>query len=152
METLNSGSIFTWLIHLYNNIFNENITQQIHQAINTNVAWRVSELYLFIELAAQKNIIVSFEEDVENWAGICLSNTLIGYVWCKSPLLFITSQVAKLFESILDKCSYITYIEVSSIVSNELLIDYNPELIDRLGPNLYNKPVSVNDIWFDSIT
>ncbi|WP_295767220.1 hypothetical protein [uncultured Mucilaginibacter sp.] len=129
-----------------------NITQQIYQAINTNVAWRVNELYLFIEMAEKENMIASFEDGVENWAAIGLSNANIGWVWCKSPLLLITSNVADLFESILHQCPFLVTITVSSLGSEELLIDYDQELVDRLGPELYNKPVSVSDIWINSIT
>ncbi len=56
-----------------------NITQDIKRAIEANVAWRVNEFYLFLDLAAEEGVASGFEDGVENWAVLTFNDVIIGY-------------------------------------------------------------------------
>lgn len=123
------------------------ITGIIKEVIATDIAWPINFFFEAIEKLSKTEFEISFWKDEENWASMYVENAVIGYVWSKHPLVFITSQYAGIVKEHLKDCSYITFIEVASLFETEFRLNYN-ELKDEIDFGLSDDGFSAEDLWF----
>jgi hypothetical protein len=129
-----------------------NITEDIKKSIYADIPWRINQFYSFLEEIKLLDINILYSNGEDNWASIVSNNTLIGYVWRKYPLVFIVTDKASALDELWEHFEYIVLITVSDLSSNELIIDAESDIIDRLRYSNYDNPTSASDIWFYTVT
>ena len=131
------------------------ITNDIKKAIETNVLWSVDQFYLFLEVAEENNFVISYWDGEENWATLLSGlsgDVMIGYVYLKFPFALLSTTYKGNLKTVLSKFEYLVCVFVTDLTSNELLIQDDPILVERLGYFEYNQPVSATDIWFYTVS
>ncbi len=128
-----------------------NITNEIRNARSQNIMWSLNEFYIVIEKLLNYPFEVDIPDEQVNWSEIIRNHELIGYIWKKYPLIFITKEYSKKIESYLIEHPWITFIAVDSLINIELTIDVK-EFTDVIGwfPNTH--AFSAEDLWFHSQT
>lgn len=128
-----------------------NITKDLRNARSQNIMWSLNEFYNVIEKLLNYPFEVDIPDEQENWTEITINHELIGYIWKKHPLIFITKEYSNIIQSYLKEYPWITYITVDTLISVELTIDFL-EFKDILNwfPNTY--AFSAEDLWFHSQT
>ncbi|MBB6126347.1 hypothetical protein [Mucilaginibacter lappiensis] len=126
----------------------KNITIKIKKAIQTDVPWKIDQFYIFLEAVRVSNLKVSYWDNEENWATLLSEKITVGYLWRKYPLLLLLIEHESDMVRILSEFEYVVPILVANLVTEELIIDPDPLLIDRVGELEYGQPLSATDIWF----
>jgi hypothetical protein len=125
-----------------------NITENIKRAISTEALWSVSDFFYFIGCVKGKNLKISFSLGDEEWAQVLFGDILVGYVWKKSPLIFIATDFIKSIKDIIDELNYIVIIETESLDAIIFSLDVDEELINRISFLFNPKCFSATDFWF----
>lgn len=130
----------------------KNVTHLMLKAIHANIDWSVNRFYSFIDDIKELGINVSYSDGEEYWATMGYNNHLIGYIWKSNPLIFLKDEYISLLQRVIDGSNFIVLITVRDLSSEELVVNLEPELSDRLRNIDYNKPTSADDIWINSVT
>ncbi|MDT3404720.1 hypothetical protein [Mucilaginibacter terrae] len=130
-----------------------NITQDIRNAIATEVLWGLNDIYEFAEVAELFNFKITYWDEGENWAYIEYNDVSLGYIWRKHPLMFLSASHKNELKKLLTEFNYVIDIFVDDFGGEDLIIDFDQQIMERLSGELpYDVPVSVSDIWSYSVT
>ena len=104
-----------------------------------------------VDLLGAGDFEVSFcDEDDEKWAHINLNEKLVGYIWKRYPLIFISTECAGNVRDVLLGYEYIVYMEGVDMVTNLYKINF-AEFTGILRYGMNNDSFSANDMWFYNI-
>ena len=128
----------------------QNITNIIKKAISKDdVLWSIYEFFYCLEHLGSKRYEVSYcEDDDEKVASISLSSKIIGYIWRRYPLIFITTDQSDDVQIALKGQAYIEYIMVTDLDTEELVLDEAPEVNSVVSYIISKSGFSATDFWF----
>jgi len=126
------------------------ITNIILDAISKNVLWSISEFYTVIDKLKTNGYQISFWEGEENVACILSGDKTIGYLWKKYPLFFIVFMHSNVVRDLLKDNSYVVFVDVDSLESIELKLDY-PHLKDYVDFFEDYDRFAAMDFWFNNV-
>lgn len=125
----------------------KDVTKDIKNAISQDVLWRTSIFFEYTQLLRKNEFEISYWEGEENWATISISNSPVGYLWRKYPVLFIVDKYQTQVVEISSSYGFVSIIFARDLNLKAFKLDYQA-LVDYLDYGANYEKFSATDLWF----
>jgi len=123
------------------------ITQSIATARTDAGSWANNLFFAFIEELEKNNYNISYWEGEERWATISANELVVGYMWCRYPLVFIVQQYSNGVIELNGNRGSVVVVAIDELNSKVLSADM--DVLKEVDLSV-DMPFSAEDVWFNN--